>query len=314
MRRGLTAYAWSTWIYRFFLFLGIAILIHNMVPKPFGSFLAAVEILFFIAIPIINELKQIWQRRAQMIKTPKTWITMSFLLALALVGLVPWQNTVRIPAVVEAMDQSPLYAPRISKIKTTHVVQGDRVEQGDTIITLSSVDLENQIIATQRRIDLVNALLNRIASDADDRGQKIVLETELSQWQQELDGLQEQDNLLTIVAPIAGVVAELDANLHAGRWVDDNARLGSVVSSHGARVRGYVSASDLGRIKGGENAIFVPELPENDRLTGTVSVVDSANAEQITIPELTSYYDGPLAVNMVDDQLKPLKAWYTHYC
>jgi len=116
--------------------------------------------------------------------------------------------------------------------------------------------------------------------------------------------------LLQVVAPISGVVAELDNNLHEGRWVDDNARLGNVVSTSGARIRGYVSASDLGRISKGEKAVFIPEMPEQDRLAGTVRVVDSANAEHLTIPELTSHYSGAVAVSKIEDQLKPLKAWY----
>ena len=203
-----------------------------------------------------------------------------------------------------------MYAPRVSKIAEIHVVQGDNVEQGETIMTLGSTELENQIVAAQRRLNLTEALLNRISADADGRGQKIILETELRQWQQELDGLQEQKSLLNITAPISGVVAELESTLHEGRWVDDNTQLGSVVSKTGARIRGYVAASDLGRINMGEKAVFIPELPEQDRIEGTVRIVDSANAEHLTIPELTSYYGGSVAVSQVDDQLKPLKGWY----
>lgn len=310
VRRGLILYAWATWIYRFFLFLGIALLIHNMLFRPFGSFLAGVELLFFIGIPIMNELKEWWLRRTQLFRSVNTWITASIIVALAVIGLVPWQSTVRIPAVVEAVDQSPLYAPRASQVITRHVSQGDSVEQGDKIITLGSMELESQLLAAQLRIDLANALLSRIAADADDRDQKIVLETELRQWQQELAGLREQQQLLEVVAPISGVVAEFDSYLHEGRWVDTNTRLGSVVSVAGASIRGYVSAAELGRIKHGEKAVFVPEIPEKEHLSGVVTIVDSANAEQLTIPELTSYYDGPVAVNKVGEEFQPLKAWY----
>lgn len=309
-RNGLIVFSWGTWIYRFFLFLGIALLIHAFVFRPFGSFLAAVELLFFIAIPILNELKQWWLRRTVMFKSVNTWVSTAFVVAFLCIALVPWQSTVRIPAVIEAADHTPLYAPRLGQIITTHVAQGDVVEQGDKIVTLGSIELENQIVATQRRIDLVNALLNRIAADADDRGQKIVFETELRQWQEQLSGLQEQQDLLQVIAPISGVVAELDSNLHEGRWVEDNARLGSVVSDTGARIRGYVAAVDLGRIKPGEKAVFIPELPERDRMTGTLSIVERANAEELTIPELTSHYQGPVAVSVVEEKFKPLKAWY----
>jgi len=310
LRKGLTVLAWATWLYRFFLFLGIALLIHGMVFRPFGTFLAAVEIQFFILIPIINELKQWWLRRSQLVASKNTWVLMTFIIGLGVISLVPWQSTVRIPAVVEAAEQSPLYAPRVSMILEKHVSQGDLVEQGDPIITLGSIELDNQMIAAQRRMDLVEVLLKRIGTNAEDRGQKFVLETELRQWQQELEGLQEQKSLLTVVAPISGLVAELESNLHVGRWINDDTRLGSVVTTQGARIRGYVSASDLSRISEGEKAVFIPDVPEQNRLAGTINVVDSANVDYLTIPELTSHYTGAVAVSKVGNQLKPLKAWY----
>ena len=310
MRRGLTVFAWCTWIYRFFLFLGIALLIHNMFFKPFGSILGAVELMFFIAIPIMNEFKQWWIRRTHMLTSFSSWVTMSILSGVVLAALIPWQSTVRIPAVVEALDQSSLYAPGVGQIEKLHVAQGDYVNQGDAIITLGSAQLDNKIVATKRRIELVNALLNRIAADADDRGQKIVLQTELLQWQEELTGLQEQEALLHVVAPIDGFVAELNTGLHEGRWVSEQAHLGSVISNSGARIRGYVSANDLGRIGTGDQAVFIPDVPEQGRVSGNISVVNGAHAEYLTIPELTSHYDGAIAVSNVEGDLKPLKAWY----
>lgn len=310
IRRGLTAFAWLTWTYRFFLFLGIALLIHNTVFKPFGSVLGAIELLFFIAIPVMNEFKQWWVRRSELFAGFSGWVTASVLAGLVLAGLIPWQSTIRIPAVLEAMDQSSLYAPGVGQIEQLHVAQGDHVRKGDPLITLGSVEISSKILATQRRIDLTNALLNRIAADADDRGHKIVLQTELRQWQEELTGLQEQESLFHVVAPIDGVVANLNSGLHEGRWVNEQSHLGSVISESGARISGYVSAADLGRIGKGDQAVFIPDVPEQEQVTGAIAILNTANAEYLTIPELASHYDGPIAVNKVDDDLKPLKAWY----
>ena len=52
---GMTTYAWSTWVYRFFLFLGIAILVHHIFPKAIGIVLFSIEIAMFIAFPIWRE-------------------------------------------------------------------------------------------------------------------------------------------------------------------------------------------------------------------------------------------------------------------
>ena len=50
-------YAIGTWIYRFFLFLGIAVLVYYFAFKVLGIILFIVEILWFILLPVYKELK-----------------------------------------------------------------------------------------------------------------------------------------------------------------------------------------------------------------------------------------------------------------
>ncbi len=310
IRTGLIVYSWLTWLYRFFLFLGIAFLIHSMVFKPFGSVLGGVEILFFIAIPIMNELKQWWQRRKQIVACRSARVTAVTIAGLLVAMIIPWQSTIRMPAVIEALEHTPLYAPDVAQIEKLHVEQGDSVQPGQILVTLKSVRLDNQRVATQRRIQLTEALLGRTVVDADDRAQRTVLKTELRQTQEELRGIEERIDLLVIKSSLKGVVADLDPNLHQGMWVNDQTLLGNVISASGGRVRGYVSASDLGRIRLAERAVFMPEVPEGDPVEGVLTLIDTANAERLTIEELTSHYDGVIAVNKTDRNIEPLKAWY----
>lgn len=310
MRRGLTVFAWCTWVYRLFLFLGIAMLIHSYLHKPFGTILAGIEILFFIAIPIMKELNEWWTRRATIVSNQSSWATATAVVLLLMMFMIPWQSTIRMPAVMEAAEATPVYAPQTAQVAELYVRPGESVQSGDLLITLKSTELDNQIIAAQRRIELVSALLSRIAADASDRNQKIVLDTELKQWQEELAGLEIQKNDLQLKAQFDGVVTDLVDDLHPGRWVGENTRLGTLVSNEGGRIRGYVTASDVGRIKEGAEALFVSDVPEHDHTTGVIRIVDSANADNLTIPELTSHYDGPIAVNQTTDEFKPLNAWY----
>jgi len=224
--------------------------------------------------------------------------------------LIRWHSTIRIPAVIEAFEQAPIYAPRVAKVTQLHVETGDFVKKGEVLMTLESDELNNEIIAAQRRIDLALALISRIAADASDRDQKIVLDTELKQWQAELAVFNEEKDLLNIKADFDGVVVDLDTDLHAGRWEGENSMLGTLVSQSGNKIRGYITASDLGRIDKGTPSLFVPDLLEQERASGTISFVDTANADALTIPELTPHYDGAIAVSLVEQELEPLKAWY----
>ena len=49
-------YAWSTWVYRFFLFIGIALLVYHFAFKVLGIILFVIEIYWFIMAPIFLSL------------------------------------------------------------------------------------------------------------------------------------------------------------------------------------------------------------------------------------------------------------------
>ena len=81
----LVAYSFATWIYRFFLFLGIALLVYSFAFKLLGIFLFAVEIIWFIGRPVFAEMKRCWTRRAMFSMNRQTRRTVrdSILLILA---------------------------------------------------------------------------------------------------------------------------------------------------------------------------------------------------------------------------------------
>ena len=55
-------YAFSTWIYRFFLFLGIALIVYHMFFKILGILLFLVEIFAFLLTPVFREMKEWFTR------------------------------------------------------------------------------------------------------------------------------------------------------------------------------------------------------------------------------------------------------------
>jgi putative peptide zinc metalloprotease protein len=71
----LILYAYGTWVYRFFLFIGIAVLVHALFPKALGIFLFSVEILFFIINPIVSEIRIWWSLRMRILKNKRSLLT-----------------------------------------------------------------------------------------------------------------------------------------------------------------------------------------------------------------------------------------------
>ncbi|HSK41901.1 MAG TPA: site-2 protease family protein, partial [Arenibaculum sp.] len=101
----LIAYAVATWIYRFFLFLGIALLVYHLFFKALGIVLFAVELAWFIARPVLGELR-VWASRRREVRLNRQTALSLFMLSAALAAVViPWRSTVPAPALLRAEQQ-----------------------------------------------------------------------------------------------------------------------------------------------------------------------------------------------------------------
>lgn len=127
-RRRLILYAVGTWVYRLFLFLGIALLVYHIFFKLLGLFLFAIEIWWFILRPVVTELKSWAGRRGDLRLNRRTAVTFAAGV-LALAGLfVPWRTQVAAPALVQPATQATLYAPAPARVTELAVREGDRVD------------------------------------------------------------------------------------------------------------------------------------------------------------------------------------------
>lgn len=57
-QRAMVGFAVAVWVYRLALFLGIAVLVYHFFIKAVGVLLFVVEIGWFVALPIWNEVKE----------------------------------------------------------------------------------------------------------------------------------------------------------------------------------------------------------------------------------------------------------------
>ena len=310
-RRGLAIFAWACWIYRFFLFLTIALLVYTFFFKVLGVILFIIEIAWFIVIPIMSELKQWWSRRVLIASRPRSrWMATGCGLVLAML-LVPLPWTVKIPAVLEASEQLAVHAQGPGVIDSIAVIEGQRVSAGDMLFSIVSPELDNSVKQSERRLQLVQARLDRTAADAQDLEQILILQRERMREKATLEGLIAQRQALQVTAPRAGVVVDLAEALHPGRWINDNLQLAKLVSNKGVRVRGYISSEELRRVVEGAESRFVPESIDLDVLDGSIVSIADAYAERIAIPSLTSRFEGNIAVSETSADLEPLGAWYT---
>nr|HMQ58683.1 hypothetical protein [Rhizobiaceae bacterium] len=89
MRRLVTAHAFATWIYRLALFIGIALLVYHFFIKLVAIVLFAIEIGYFIAMPVVREVKNWWTMRSRMRLNFATMRTVLLALSILAIAFAP---------------------------------------------------------------------------------------------------------------------------------------------------------------------------------------------------------------------------------
>ncbi len=294
LSKGLIFYAFCVWIYRFFLFLGIALLLHAFIIKIIAHLLAAIEIGWFIVKPVLMEIKN-WPDLMRRGRHKNNFITASFIAAAFLLLLVPWRSTVRAPAVIEPAIEQSIFAGLPGQIEQINVTHGQKVKKGDTLVVLSSPALTTQKILTRQTIALLQARINRQSVDAIDRSQRHVLLSELANEKERLSGFEKLQQDMIIRAPFDGEVHGLAHGLHPKRWVNTSLPLLEVRGSAPALTTAYVVEDDFTRIAVGASSKFIAEDPLMGKKLMRVRSISPAGTLILDKPILSSTYGGSVA-------------------
>jgi len=300
-KRLLIYYAYATWVYRFFLFLGIALLVYFLFFKALGVFLMLVELCWFIFMPAFNEIKQWWIRKSDM-RFNKKMLRTLLLTLLFLTGLFyPWDTSVSLPAVWRAEQQVQIFSLQAGQISELSSKQGDSVKAGQLLIKQSSPDLEYAITQGQHRIDDINhqIALRGISPELQKRAQVLWRELEAERAAQRAR-LQEQQQLI-IRSSIAGVLVEMMEPLELNDWLPADTYLAAVVGPSSTLLEAYVYEQDLEEIALEATGWFYP----NDTLLAPIKVsvveIDSASTRTLVEPYLASTQRGEIATRQSQD-------------
>lgn len=299
-------YAVCVWIYRFFLFLGVALIVYHMFFKALGIILFAVEIIWFILLPIGREIREWWKMRAQISRTPRSLLTTAVATAAVVVLVVPWSGTVMLQAVALSDHETRIFAPRAARVAAVEVRDGSKVASGQRLLVLRAPDLDHEVVQTRQQIMLVRVRLDRIAGDEADRSNRIVLEGELLRHQTSLAGLEAEQARLTVVSPHDGIARDVDLDLQPGEWINEAIPIARIVQNASTQIHGYVSEHEVWRIAGGAGATFVPEDPLLARRHGHVTAIVQTGLRTLELPYLASIYGGAIASDRTSDgDIKP---------
>ncbi|MBR9866128.1 MAG: HlyD family efflux transporter periplasmic adaptor subunit [Oceanospirillales bacterium] len=288
-------YAWFTWIYRFFLFMGIALLVYHFAFKVLGIILFLVEILWFIILPIAREIKA-WGQMKDIIHLNKhTFIALLLLFSVILLAAIPWQTSISIDAVFKYKRHTLVYAPEPARVSRVYVSSSDEVKKGDPVADLISEDLEYKMLSGQIELGKIQAKLDRVMAVNVDKQQREVLEFSLQRAKQYLAGLTLRADALRVVSPINGTVSNMSA-LSISEYVSSSEPLVSLVDYGEYEVLAYLPEEQLQALQVGASARFIAN--NGQMLNGelTVREIKQLGSQQLEYPELASVFGGHVPV------------------
>jgi putative peptide zinc metalloprotease protein len=287
-------YAWAVWLYRFFLFLGIAWMVYHYFFKLLGIFLMLVEIGWFIIKPIWNELK-VWPtlniNKQQYFRLAIAPIVIIFLL------FIPWQQHIELPAQIKPERYTEVYLPYAAKLNKLSIKSGEFVIAGDLLAELDSNELLYQSKNAGQEADILAWQVSYQGVDAHLVKQRQI---RLQQWESatsKQEGIHHQLEQLHIQSPLTGKVVELNEQLNDGQWLKAGEALMIIADTSAYIVEAFVDEGDIMKIVNNSTALFYPENTDISPLNCRLSIIENGSTQYLPAI-MSSNYSGPIAARL----------------
>ncbi len=312
LERTLIGYSLGTWIYRFFLFLGIALLVYHFAFKLLGILLFFVEIVYFLLRPIFIELREWFSRRKDYRMNRNSLSTLLVCLGLLLLACVPWRGSIHAPALLRTQQQAGLYVPVGSQLQQILVKPGANVEAGQPLFILEAPSLKQELAILDRQIVTLQWQSSFQQFNTEAAANLMVVRQELIAALERQAVLRQQSSHLTVRAPFSGVMADIADPLEQGEWLPAGEWLGTLIGSDAGVVEAFVEEHDLARLEPGSSARFYPEVFSRASLELNLDSVEHTAVRRLSsAPELASTYAGGLAATLDRERVpQPEQAIY----
>ncbi|MEY5098830.1 MAG: hypothetical protein RJA36_1549 [Pseudomonadota bacterium] len=309
--RALIAFAWATWIYRLVVFLGIAVLVYHFAVKLVGILLFMVEILWFVLMPLRLELKAWAERWPRIRVSRRSRLSLTALLAVLLLTLVPWPGRVTASAILRPAEIWPVHAPAGARVDALPFREGEHVEMGAEMLRLYVPELQTRRQALLARVEQMRWQAASAAFDAETRSRLLASENALLAAQAELASVDTELLHYAPRAPFAGRLRDLDPDLQVGQWLARRERIALLVRDDGRwLVETWLDEEAVQRVAPGDAALFLADGPRHQALWVKVAAVDRDASRALPRPELAAHLGGHVLTREKDRQLVPERAVY----
>lgn len=308
LRRGLIIFALMTWLYRLVLFIGIAIAVYLFFFKLLGIVLFAVEIVWFIVLPIWRELKVWVERRQEITAMRKVGLITGLVLPVVALAL-PWPWLIHGEAVAYPAQTQVLYSPIPARIVALRA-NGENIEQGEVLFELHQPELAYRSDVAHVQVEAMNAQLRGLSGVLDGEERRAAMERIKAVHTSEWSAQNEERERLSLRAPFAGHLTDLDPLLAHGVWVNPRDPLAVLIDPDQWQLEVYVDQVQLAAIEIGANVRFYPHGEPDRKLLGTVTSIESVRTSFLPYEMLSTEHGGNIPVIMDASGKVPRDALY----
>lgn len=299
---GLILFAYATWIYRLVVFLGIAALVYSFFIKAVGIMLFAVEIGWFVLLPLYREL-QVWRTLGPILRK-RARVKSSAAIALLLIFLliIPWPTKINTSGLLRPAAQFVIYAPAHAQVESLPIAEGQHVKTGTVLLKLASPDLSSQLNGATARREHLQWQSSTSVFDSEQRAHWQVSQEALTTAEAEVSAIKADKAYYEPVAPFSGVLRDIAPDLHPGVWLSAREPLARLVSDQGQIAIAYLNEEEVNRISQGDTANFYSDGLGGPIVSLEVVNVDSDASRTISEPELTNLFGGSVVVREKNNQ------------
>lgn len=303
-------YAIGTWIYRFFLFLGIAVLVYYFAFKVLGIILFIVEILWFILLPVYKELKIWWTKRAQVKFNKRNIISLFIFVLFLIIILIPRNSSINMPAIIESKDFVEYYSAEDGFIEEILFSSGENVKKGQLLLKIKSPQLEFRIAQIEKELTQIKLEINKQAGFKESLNKRFIQEENLQKKENELEGLNKIIEKLVIKANIDGKIYFNDT-FKVNQWINKKEPIFTLYDNLNYKIVAFCNENDFRLLKENSKSKFIFNSGDIEDIHTKITNISKVSVPYLEFPELSSDYGGSIATRQDRDKgIKTQQAYY----
>ncbi len=277
----LIVYSISTWLYRFVLYIGIALLVYHFFIKIVGIILLIIEVYYFMLGPVITEFRTWYLMKERFTWNNRTKFTTACVIIMLLLFFLPIRMTITLPGTLSYL-HGFIIAQEDGMIDKALPKAGSLVKKGEIITQLKSDDLENALDLVILQYKLKLAQLRNAKINLSNANEKNTILSDINKSQAEYSKLYAMYDKLILRSPFNGILYETKTDLRPGVFVAKNEWIADVIDTSKTFVEAYVNEEDLYLIKTGLTGYFYPEHLSERKIPVRIIEIDTLNTDELS--------------------------------